>query len=466
MAQSLPHVLVLMSDEHCPQVTGCYGDPLVRTPNLDRLAASGTLFERAYCNNPICVPGRYSILTGRLPREIGSTRFDHGLDPGQLTYPRHFAEHGYQTTCVGKMHFQGLEQMHGWMSRPFGDMDVLNHAKLPGHRGPQRPPDVPHTLSDWVAQARPGMDGFITFDEHVTAVARTTLLDYFRQLCNPRRSHTTRPLLCQVSWKTPHWPFWAPPEYFNHYIQHIGLPEIPPPDPGDEHPWMTHKHKWEQPYANTDEQIRRARAAYWGLVQYVDRQVGLVLGVLDELGLRDQFLIVYHSDHGEMAGNHGSWGKGCMYEHSVRVPLIFSWPGRIPQGRRVRENVSNLDLFPTLCDYCGLETPRALSGDSLRPLIDGDAAAADRFGQRAIISEFFQAGHDPQVMALRGDVKFISHGAKYPAQMFDLAADPHELRNAAEDAAYADRRAELQTVIDALPQPYRWNEPAAAAGGA
>ncbi len=462
MAQQHPHVLVLMSDEHCPQVTGCYGDPLVRTPNLDRLAADGVLFERAYCNNPICVPGRYSILTGRLPREIGSTRFDHGLDPGQLTYARHFAQSGYQTTCVGKMHFQGLEQMHGWMFRPYGDMQVLHHGKLPGYQGGAFPGNTPPSLADLVADARPGMDGFILFDEPIAPITRTTLLDYFRPVINPPKTHHARPLLCQVSWKTPHWPFWGPPEYFNHYIQHIGLPEIPPPAPEEEHPWMKHKHKWEVPYQPTDTQIRRARAAYWALVSYLDRQVGLVLDVLDELGLRDQFLIVYHSDHGELAGNHGSWGKGCMYEHSVRVPLIFSWPGRVPAGRRVSENVSNLDLFPTLCDYCGLETPANLSGDSLRPLIEGDRQAAARLADRPIISEFYQGGHDPQVMALRGNQKLISYGSTYPPQMFDLAVDPHELHNVADEPAHAPRRRQLQADIDALVAPRQWDEPRAA----
>ena len=460
MADRPPHVLVFMSDEHCPQVMGCSGDELVHTPNMDRLAAAGTIFDRAYCNNPICVPGRYSILTGKLPREIGATQFSHGLDPTQRTYARHFAEAGYQTTCVGKMHFQGLEQMHGWMFRPYGDMEVFSHRKLPGFKhDPYHDAKPPHrSLSDWVRDARPGMDGFIQFDEGVTATARVTLMDYFRHLIHMHYS-PDRPLLLQVSWKTPHWPFIAPPEYYQYYRPRIGLPRIPGPGREHEHPWMKHKHMWELPCENTEEQILNARAAYWALVQYTDHQIGLVLDVLDELGLLDEFLIVYHADHGELAGNHGSWGKGCFYEHSVRVPLILSWPGHIPAGQRVDENVTLLDLFPTLCDYVGLDAPDGIRGESLRPLIEGARGAAEHFRGRVNFAEFYNAGRDPMVMALRDQIKVNVYDKDGPPELYDMAEDPDELVNRADDPAYADVRRELEAEIAALPQPYVWDEP-------
>ncbi|MCC7409464.1 MAG: sulfatase-like hydrolase/transferase [Phycisphaeraceae bacterium] len=462
MSDRPPHVLILMSDEHCPRVMGCTGDPLVHTPHLDRLAADGVLFDRAYCNNPICVPGRYAILTSKLPREIGSTRFDQGLDPSTLTYARHFAQAGYQTTCVGKMHFQGLEQMHGWMFRPYGDMEVLNHRKLPNFKADPYPHAKPphHSLSDWVRDARPGMDGFIQFDQGVTAATRVTLMDYFRHLIHAHYS-ADRPLMLQVSWKTPHWPFIAPPEYFNHYRPRIGMPPIPGPGRDKEHPWMQHKHKWEIPYENTDDQILNARAAYWGLVQYTDHQVGLVLDVLDELGLRDDFLIIYHSDHGELAGNHASWGKGCFFEDSVRVPLIMTWPGRLPAGLRIEENVTLLDLFPTLCDYTGQEIPPDLRGQSLRPLIDRQPAAIESFRGRVNFAEFFNAGRDPMVMALRDRIKVNTYGKDGPTELYDLAADPDELTNRADDPAYADVQRRLEAEIARLPAPFAWNEPSA-----
>lgn len=446
-----------MSDEHAPQVMGCMGDPLAHTPHLDRLAASGVLFENAYCSNPICVPGRYSVLTGKYPRDIGSLHFHQGLDPSALTYPRHFAHHGYQTTCVGKMHFQGLEQMHGWMFRPYGDMEVFGHRKLPGfdhdpfaHESAER-----RSLADWVRESRAGMDGFILFDESVTREARVHLLDYFRATILPR-SAAERPLLFQVSWKTPHWPFIAPPEYFRHYRDRITLPDIGPPAPGTEHPFMTLKNQKELPFRNSDEETLTARAAYWGLVQYVDRQVGLVLDVLEELALLDQFLIAYHADHGEMAGNHGAWGKGCMYEHAARVPLILSYPGHIPANLRIKNNVSLVDVFPTLCDYAELPIPPDLRGETLRSLLDGESVDAN---DRAVIAEFYYAqDKPPAVMAKRGSAKLIDYGSKFPPQLFDLDKDPFELTDLAGDLSYASVQADLQCTINALPRPFMWNE--------
>ncbi len=119
-----PHILLICTDEQAPQYMGCMGDPIARTPNLDRLASCSVLFNSAYCNNPICMPGRYSILIGRYVRELGALRYGDGLNPQTWTYPKHFAQAGYQTTCVGKQHFMGLEQMHGWMFRPYGAMST------------------------------------------------------------------------------------------------------------------------------------------------------------------------------------------------------------------------------------------------------------------------------------------------------------------------------------------------------
>lgn len=459
MAGEHPHVLILTSDEHAPQVTGCMGDPLVRTPNIDRLASRGVLFENAYCNNPICVPGRYSIMTGKYVRDLGALHYGDGLDPKTWTYPKHFARAGYQTTCVGKMHFMGLEQMHGWMFRPYGDMELVHgHSKMPGFsKDPYaETPGRGRSLTEWIRCAGPGTGGFIMFDESVTREARIHLTDYFRQTIYPIYS-PERPLLFQVSWKTPHWPFWAPEELYNHYRPIMTTPEIPAPPREEEHPHMQHKHSWEKPEEPTESEILSARAAYWGLVEYTDRQIGLVLDVLEELGVLDEFLIIYHSDHGEMAGNHGSWGKGCMYEHSVRVPFVVSWPGHVPEGARVAANVSLVDMFPTVADYAGLDIPTGLRGGSLRPLIEG-GTGAEGFAGRAVISEFHTPGRPSCVMAKLGDIKLVTYEGKFPDRLFDLSDDPRELVNRAGDPAYAEVQGALKAEIDALPEPFKWDE--------
>lgn len=457
-----PHILLICTDEQAPQYMGCMGDPIARTPNFDRLAARGALFTNAYCNNPICVPGRYSIMTGRYARDIGSLRYGDGLDPTTWTYPKHFAAAGYQTTCVGKMHFMGLEQMHGWLFRPYGDMELLGaYHKLPGAtRDPYADIARPggRSLADWVKRAGPSEAGFIQFDNSVTRESMLHLRDYFDEVIMPTYS-ADRPLMFQVSYKTPHWPFWAPPELFAYYRERVSLPRIA--DDAASHPHMAWKQSVEQPFANTEDEILNARAANYGLIEYVDGQIGQVLDTLEDLGVLDEFLVVMHCDHGEMAGNHGQWGKACAYEHSVRVPMMVSWPGHIPAGRVIDANVSNLDIYPTLCDYARLDQPPGLRGDSLRPLIDSQQTP-EHFRDRVILSEFF-AGNRSWVMAKRGHHKLIEYehdGEALPSQLFDLATDPQETANRAGDTSHAQTQKELSAAIAALPEPFTWDEPA------
>jgi len=448
-----PNILKLCSDEHSPFVCGYAGDPWVRTPNLDRLAAEGTVFENCYATNPICVPGRNSMICGKLVRELGTPYYHDVLPLESHTYMRHFAQRGYQTTCVGKQHFHGPEQMYGWMFRPYGDMEVMNNSNIPGY-SPDK--DVAgelqrrgRGLAHWVRSARPGREGFMLFDESVTREAVLHLEDYYSGMIIPRYM-PERPLLYEVSWKTPHWPFIAPPELFDLYRRIVGPPAKPPPE--NPVPYIRRKHEGDQPDDVTDEQVLNARAAYWGLVEYTDRQVGIVLDALDRLGVRDDFVVMYCSDHGEMAGERGLWGKHCFYEESARVPMILAGPG-IPKGRRVRENVSLMDVFATLCDLAGLPAPEDLRGPSMVPLLDGPGA----FGERTVFSELY-LGEVSSVMAKRGDVKYVcySDGAR---ELYDLSHDPGEVENLADHPCYAAVQHELHEALAALPGPWRTGDP-------
>lgn len=471
-----PHILLICTDEQAPQYMGCMGDPLARTPNLDRLAARGVLFRNAYCNNPICVPGRYSILTGKYVRELGSLEYGSGLDPQTWTYPKHFARAGYQTTCVGKQHFMGREQMHGWMFRPYGDME-LSHVrwKIPGYAGDpfagqlgDIPDTPPNNLAHWVRAAGPSEKGFIHFDRMTTACAELHLRDYFQPFIMGEYQ-PDRPLLFQVSYKCPHWPFWAPEDLFRYYRERVQLPRIPADDPGNF--CLDAFRRTESPFENTDEEVLNARAANYALIELADREIGKILDCAQSLGILDDMLVLMHCDHGELNGNHGCWGKGRAYEHSVRVPLMISLPGTIPAGAVVDAPVSNLDIFPTLCDYAGIEPPEGLRGESLRGLIDGNDP--ERWAARPIISEFFSYRRGWS-MVRQGRFKYVDYWAhphdKVPldnwdrtgwlraSQLFDLQADPDERTNLAGQPAHVQTCAELQTILDALPVPFRWDE--------
>lgn len=449
-----PHILKLCSDEHSPFLAGFAGDPWVRTPNLDRLAAEGTVFENAYCANPICVPGRNAMITGKLVRDVGTVHYHDVLPSGLPTYMRTFSRCGYQTTCVGKMHFHGEDQMHGWLFRPYGDMEIVIRPNFPGY-DPEgdvaaniKYDDKRFGLSDWVRTAGPGETGFILFDKSVTREACIHLRDYFKWMIYPVYD-ARRPLLFEVSWKLPHWPFTAPQALFDHYRGIVGLPERPFPE--DPPAYIAAAHDRDQPADITDEQILNARAAYWALCEWMDTQIGIVLDVLEELGVRDEFVVHYTSDHGEMAGEHGLWGKHCFYEESVCIPLILHGPG-IPAGRRVRENVSHVDVYPTLCDIAGLEPPGGLRGRSVMPLLERDTR-----GERIVFSELYVGPH-ASLMAKQGDLKYVWY-SEGEAQLFDLARDPRESVNFAGHPDYADAKSRLYKALESLPEPWDATDP-------
>ncbi|QQE10970.1 sulfatase-like hydrolase/transferase [Planctomycetota bacterium] len=456
-----PHILLLTADEHAPQIMGCMGDPLVRTPNLDRLAQHGTIFENAYCPNPICVPGRYATMTGKYIRDLGSLHYGDPLNPQTWTYPKHFTRAGYQTTCVGKMHFMGLEQMHGWMFRPFGDMELVHgHPLTPGFTHDPYQHTIPqgNTLADWVRLAGHGDGGFIMFDESTTRETCLNLKDYFTNRQMPIFS-PDRPLLFQASWKTPHWPFEAPEELYDYYRQRISMPLIDETPSHLLHPYASHEVSSKMDIS--DEQILNARAAYWALVEFIDQQIGQVLNTLEQLNILDQFLIIYYSDHGELIGNHGYWGKSRHHEHSSRVPFLISHPTLVPQNKRIKTNVSTIDLFPTLCDYANLPIPHEenLRGTSLKPLIDADTPPQE-FEDRIIISEYFNpSDEEGWVLAKQHNIKYVHYFRNdYTDQLFDLTHDPHEKLNLIGNPNYTNIEQKLRQAINDLPEPYKFTE--------
>ncbi|MEM8737192.1 MAG: sulfatase-like hydrolase/transferase [Planctomycetota bacterium] len=441
-----PHLLKICADQLSPHVLGFAGDPHVRTPNLDRLAAAGTRFDNHYAACPICMPGRMSMITGRMPSRLNTPYFESVLDPNTPTYMRHFTDRGYQTTCVGKMHFHGQDQMYGWMFRPYGDLQMLNHGYSAnydmtkdvtgGH--PHRPIQrgAAGGYNAWMLEhAGPGDTGNIRWDDSVTREAVENLTDYFTPSFIDEVYQGDRPLLFEVSFKTPHCPFVCPPDLFEYYMDILPGPTFPEPAvPPDQLPaFLRNKITNDVPPNITPEHIRRARAAYWGLVEWMDARVGDVLNGLDQLGVRDEFLVQFTADHGEMIGEHGMWQKHVFYEQSVRVPMLLAGPG-VPADRIVTENTSHLDLYPTLCDLAELDVPtlgdEPWAGRSIRPLLE-----ADGDGSRVALSEFrAPEGNDRAeglpggvwiVMAKRGDLKVIDYG-NGDRQVFDLQTDPHE----------------------------------------
>lgn len=431
MNNKRPNILFLMSDEHRADVTGFAGNDIVRTPTLDRLAATGVVFANVYTPSPICVPARQCMTSGQLPKTCGCEGWID-LRPGYRTFAREFARYAYHTTCSGKLHHLGQYQMQGWRTRLSGDMEISDayiEDKIDGEFARYRPAPGTGKWSNQreIEEARAlEYDGpFQAFDRMATEAAHHYLERYFRD-ADFRRPQAHRPLLFKLSLHHPHYPFFTDPERFAYY--HDRVPIFVEEPCG--HPVLSQSQQG-KPVNVTEGQIRNATAAYYGMIDAADSNFGRVLDKLENTGEDlDNWIIVYTSDHGDMLGEHGIWEKTKFYEASVRVPLIIRWPKGFAGGRVVDENVNLCDLFATLCDLAGLEIPEGLDSRSLVPLLRGDAA----HWNNESISQL-NADH---VMIKQDALKYQYYGDDGPEVLFDLEHDPGEMQNVATAPQYTE----------------------------
>lgn len=423
-----PNVLLIMSDEHAPQFSSVYGHPAVRTPNLERLAARGTTFDNAYCNAPLCVPSRMSFLSGRYVHEIGVWDNAVALDENVVTWAHLCRGAGYDAVLAGKQHFVGSDQLHGFREQLAVDL----HGGRP-NRIFDWAVGVPPAETPWRAleQAGPGTTPVIEADERAAEAG----IRYIRE-----HADAAQPWLLNVSFVAPHFPFIAPQRFWDQYpIDTIDLPTIPDGHLNDIHPVTRRLREYFGVTRVPDQVTRRARRAYYGLISFVDQLVGRVLSALEETGQSERTLVIYTSDHGEMAGEHGLWRKCSFYEHSSRVPLVVSLPGSVPSGRRVPEVVSLVDLAATLVDVTGAAVPSWWPGRSLRDIWRGDAQAWD-----FAFAEFEAWGVDrPMAMIRQGRYK-LNLSLDHPPELFDVLDDPGEFHDLSRDPGHHDALDQLR----------------------
>jgi len=342
------NVLFIMSDEHSRRIAGCYGNPIVQTSNIDRLAEMGTLFEHAHCNCPICVPSRASIATGRYVHEIGhwDNAFPYHGEPPSFGHA--LAEEGCRCESIGKLHYRGAEDSNGF------DNEILPLYVLDGKgdlQGMLRdpPPRRPGTRK-LAADAGPGESTYIHYDRRI----RDSACSWLENVAN---QPADCPWVLFVSFVCPHFPLMAPKAFFDlHPIDKIPLPQLRGPDEFPDHP-VLRKLRDVQDYDDhfrDEEHIRIAIAAYYGMVSFLDDNVGRILRTLDENGLGDDTLVIYTSDHGDNLGTRTFWGKSNMYDESAGVPLILRGPG-VEAGKRVTTPVSLVDIYPTICETAAIE---------------------------------------------------------------------------------------------------------------
>jgi choline-sulfatase len=441
-----PNILMIFSDEHNARMAGYAGHPIVQTPCLDRLARQGVAFDNAYCNSPLCSPSRQSFMSGLYPHRIGLWDNTAAMPEDTVTWAHMLSLGGYETSLVGKMHFNGYQKMYGFDRRPvlegndrgesFYSWGVRNSVNwrdpLPYHCGPgdrgmwdelvNAGPDIPQRQPIFRRDLEV-LDGTVRMlrekgQDHKAATARRAAGD---------ASAAARPWAICSAFVLPHPPWKARPDVLDRYRGKGDLPINWKGEGRDE------CDRWLFQYTGNlmnlpPRQIRRAREVYFALVSEFDEYAGRIVAALDESGLADNTVVFYFSDHGEMAGEHGLWGKVTLLESSIRVPLIVRWPGRFQAGSRVTTPVSLVDLLPTFLDLADIELPEPLftDGHSLLPLLERHGRD---FEGSEVLGEFEGEGwNHPRAFLRAGRHKYVyNHTAD--ARLYDLEADPDELND-------------------------------------
>lgn len=415
-------ILVFISDQHAWRQQGYAGDPLVRTPNLDRIAAEGTAMQNNCTSYPLCVPARMSMMSGQLPSRCGVMSNMAALDSNRVTFAHCLNTIGYETVLCGRMHFVGSDQRHGFSKRIAGEQTPIFHNRpsqaLARERGvhDRTPQGSVYCLSAIGAGNSPTLE----YDRYVVREAVSYL----------NGSYETPQFLC-VGTYGPHHPFVAPKELYEYYYDKVDIPEASFGYP--EHPALAG-----ELLRDTDPEVVRAvRAAYYGMVEFEDSQIGVVYDAFQKYLKRSghEGVFVYVSDHGEHAGYRGYYGKGTFYDVSIHTPMIFAGDG-IEKNRRVHGATSLMDLGPTLCELAGAPKPPDLDGVSLCGVLKGGPEDQNRMvvseaeGQIHLSKGTFSYGQ----MVKCGAYKYIHYdGYEEDDVLYDLEHDPEESVNAAKE---------------------------------
>jgi choline-sulfatase len=437
------NLLFILSDEHNKRVAGCYGHPMVRTPHLDALAARGTRFTSAYTNCPICVPARASFATGRYVHQVRC--WDNAIAyAGQpAAWGHRLMEQGHHVASIGKLHYReskpgvnGFDEeilpLH--IVNGVGDLLGLIRDELPRRSGSLK----------LGPEAGPGESEYTQYDRGIADAAANWLK-------HSAPGHRGKPWALYVGFVSPHFPLIAPPRFYGLYPEN----QVPWPDLYGEaerprHPFLDALRKcfcFDEAFDAG--MVRRAIAAYFGLVSFLDDNIGKILRALDETGLSEVTRVIYASDHGDNLGARGLWGKSTMYEESAGIPLIAAGPG-VPAGKVCDTPVTLADGFPTILQGLGTRPDprdRDLPGVSLLDIARGLAP------ERTILSEYHAAGAlTASYMIRHGRFKYIHYVGLAP-MLFDLEADPRERRDLGREPAFRQTIAECERLLRSIVDP-------------
>jgi arylsulfatase len=444
-ASNRPNILLLMTDQHRADALGAAGNPVIRTPHLDRLAAEGVRFRHAYSSTPTCTPARAALLTGQSPWSHGMLGYGAVAERYRLEMPRLLRDAGYFTTGIGKMHWTPERALHGF-HQTILDAHTPMEGHFAGERGAAHTNEFRSDYEGWFYTQAPGLNPYrtgLSWNDyrarayalpeslHPTVWTGDTAVRFLESYQRPE------PFFLKVSFIRPHSPY-DPPQRFLRLYDDAAIPGA-------------QVGQWAARYAGRSDsgnepwhgdfglrQVRESRQGYYGSVSHVDEQVGRILDALAARKLLDETLILMTADHGDMLGDHHLWRKSYAYEPSARIPMIVRWPEGLISSRRgvaLDHPVEIRDVLPTLLDAAGAAVPETVEGRSLLNAIRRPDAE-----WRAWIDLEHDVCYSPDNhwnAATDGRQKYIFHARTGEEQFFDLVSDPAELHDLASDASRA-----------------------------
>lgn len=439
-----PNILILMADQLAPHFTSTYGHPVVKTPNIDRIAEIGARFDAAYTAYPLCAPSRFSFMSGQLPFKIKA--YDNAAEFSSAipTFCHYLSRMGYHSCLSGKMHFIGPDQLHGFSERLTTEIYPADFAFTPDWRNADQRIDEWYHNMDSVNEAGVAEMTFqLEYDDEVGFWAIRKLYEY-------ARTPDQTPFLMVASFTHPHDPYVARPQWWNLYDQGaIDLPELSlnsvNADPHSQRILSGIQADIEKP---TEQSVLDARRGYYANTSYFDDWVGQFIDALKRTKLLDRTIVIVTADHGDMLGERGLWYKMHFFEHSVRIPLVVAGPGI--RHCKVPNLCSNIDLFPTLLELASdgsdkiPEIKESIDGNSLHSLLTDQSSE----NNNAVVSQYSaECTAHPMVMIRRDEFKYI-HCPSDPPLLFNLKQDHLEQNNLAQDPEHEKIVSSFQKEIE------------------
>jgi arylsulfatase A-like enzyme len=423
-----PNIVFLMPDQHRAQTLGCMGDDQARTPNIDRLATEGVVLENTFANTPVCCPARAILLTGQYCHRNGMVANDLRLSENSTSFAKELHKGGYRTAFVGKWHLDGGPRLPGFVPpgerRQGFDYWVANQCSHMHFRN-----TVFRDTPDPIVLDKFETDGYADFAVEFLRSAKIS----------------GQPFYLTVQWGPPHDPYKAPEEYSARY------------DPARLRMRPNYRAESGAPDA-------AAIAQYYAMVTAIDDAVGRILGELDRLGLRENTIVLYASDHGDMLGSHGERLKRKPWEESIKVPGILRWPGKIKPGTRTKQFFTHVDFAPTLLGLAGLTVPKEMQGENLAPaFLNGARGPDSAFFQ--IFGPFAGDGTPDGWRGVRTERYMYARFRERPWVLYDLSRDPFQMKNLANEDSARGVRQEMERRLAAWMEKtgdnwaYNWTHP-------